>query len=92
LITLQYGSSSLIDARIFSFEHTVNQKDRAQGGKMYVCICNAFTERQVSIAIHTGVSSPAGVFRHLGCRRVSPSWLRTSVRQVRAHGALHGEK
>jgi bacterioferritin-associated ferredoxin len=50
-----------------SFEHTVNQKDRAQGGKMYVCICNAFTERQVSIAIHTGVSSPAGVFRHLGC-------------------------
>jgi hypothetical protein len=25
-------------------------------------------------------------------RRVSPSWLRTSVRQVRAHGALHGKK
>ena len=34
---------------------------------MYVCICNAFTEKQVSVAIRTGVSSPAGVFRHLGC-------------------------
>jgi bacterioferritin-associated ferredoxin len=34
---------------------------------VYVCICNAFTEKQVSVAIDTGVSSPAGVFRHLGC-------------------------
>jgi bacterioferritin-associated ferredoxin len=34
---------------------------------MYVCICNAFTEKQVSVAIGTGVSSPAGVFRHFGC-------------------------
>jgi bacterioferritin-associated ferredoxin len=34
---------------------------------VYACICNAFTEKQVSAAIDTGVSSPAGVFRHLGC-------------------------
>jgi bacterioferritin-associated ferredoxin len=34
---------------------------------VYVCICNAFTEKQVSVAIDSGVSSPAGVFRHLGC-------------------------
>jgi bacterioferritin-associated ferredoxin len=34
---------------------------------MYVCICNAFTEKQVSKALRTGISSPAGVFRHLGC-------------------------
>jgi bacterioferritin-associated ferredoxin len=34
---------------------------------VYVCICNAFTEKQVSVAIDTGISSPAGVFRHLGC-------------------------
>ena len=34
---------------------------------MYVCICNAFTEKQVSVAIGAGISSPAGVFRHLGC-------------------------
>ena len=34
---------------------------------MYVCICNTFTEKQVSVAIGAGISSPAGVFRHLGC-------------------------
>jgi bacterioferritin-associated ferredoxin len=34
---------------------------------VYVCICNAFTEKQVFVAIDTGISSPAGVFRHLGC-------------------------
>ena len=34
---------------------------------VYVYICNAFTEKQVSGAIHSGVASPSGVFRHLGC-------------------------
>jgi bacterioferritin-associated ferredoxin len=34
---------------------------------MYVCICNAFTEKQVCVALRKGISSPAGVFRHLGC-------------------------
>jgi bacterioferritin-associated ferredoxin len=34
---------------------------------VYVCICNAFTEKQVCVALRKGISSPAGVFRHLGC-------------------------
>ena len=34
---------------------------------MYVCICNAFTEKQVCVALRKGISSPAGVFRHFGC-------------------------
>lgn len=34
---------------------------------MYVCICNAFTEKQVCTAIRKGISTPSGLFRHLGC-------------------------
>ncbi|WP_245613317.1 (2Fe-2S)-binding protein [Skermanella stibiiresistens] len=34
---------------------------------VYVCICNAFTEKQVCVALSNGISSPADVFRHLGC-------------------------
>ena len=34
---------------------------------MYVCICNAFTEKQVVRVLSGGALSPAGVYRHLGC-------------------------
>jgi bacterioferritin-associated ferredoxin len=45
----------------------LRKKNYIQGESVYVCICNAFTEKQVSKAIRNGISSPAGVFRHLGC-------------------------
>jgi len=34
---------------------------------MYVCICNAFTERHVRQVLDQGARSPAGVFRARGC-------------------------
>ena len=55
---------------------------------MYVCICNAFTEKQVSTAIHTGVSSPAGVFRHLGCTPQCGKCVPTVRRMVKDNGGL----
>lgn len=34
---------------------------------MYVCICNAITDRQVRAAIGAGVRDPERVHPHLGC-------------------------
>jgi bacterioferritin-associated ferredoxin len=51
---------------------------------MYVCICNAFTEKQVIAALDGGASTAAGVYRHMGCTpqcgKCVPS-LRTMVKE-----------
>jgi len=35
---------------------------------MYVCICNALTEKEIEAAIQDGARTPAGVHRRLGCK------------------------
>jgi bacterioferritin-associated ferredoxin len=35
---------------------------------VYICICNALTERQVDDAVRQGASRPAQVYRHHACR------------------------
>ena len=35
---------------------------------MYVCICNALTERRVTQSIRSGARSPAAVYRDAGVR------------------------
>lgn len=36
-------------------------------GDMYVCLCNAFTDKQVKQVLIGGARSPAEVYRRLGC-------------------------
>jgi bacterioferritin-associated ferredoxin len=55
---------------------------------VYVCICNAFTEKQVCIAIRKGNSSPAGVFRHLGCTPQCGKCVPTVRCMVKKNGTL----
>ena len=54
---------------------------------MYVCICNAFTEKQVVRVLSGEALSPAGVYRHLGCTpqcgKCIPS-VRSMVKQYTA--------
>jgi bacterioferritin-associated ferredoxin len=66
-----------------SFLTNGSTKNHPGEGIVYVCICNAFTEKQVSVAIDTGVSSPAGVFRHLGCVPQCGKCVPTVRRMVR---------
>lgn len=35
--------------------------------KMYVCICNGFTEKDVKNAVGLGASSVAGVYKSMDC-------------------------
>jgi bacterioferritin-associated ferredoxin len=34
---------------------------------MYVCICNAFTDKQVKRSLDQGACSAAGIFKAMGC-------------------------
>lgn len=34
---------------------------------MYVCICNAFTDKQVRRCLEKGACSTSGVFKSMGC-------------------------
>lgn len=36
---------------------------------MYVCLCNALTDRHVREAAANGASRPSEVYRHCGCAR-----------------------
>lgn len=35
---------------------------------MYVCICHALNDKQVSKALDNGAHNPASIFRHHGCQ------------------------
>lgn len=35
---------------------------------MYVCICHALNDKQVSKALDNGAHTPASIFRHHGCQ------------------------
>ncbi|WP_207478190.1 (2Fe-2S)-binding protein [Arenibaculum pallidiluteum] len=54
---------------------------------MYVCICNAFTERQVRTALDQGVRSPAGVFRARKCAPQCGKCVPTLRQMVDRHQA-----
>ncbi len=61
---------------------------------MYVCICNAFTEKQVVRVLSGGALSPAGVYRHLGCTpqcgKCIPSVRSRRQRQMLRRNAVAG--
>lgn len=57
----------------FAFADRRKTDGPARGGvedgcPMYVCLCNGFTDRDVSQALGGGVSSVAGVYRALDCK------------------------
>jgi len=58
---------------------------------MYVCICNALTERQVDAAIAAGAVKPSTVFRLLGSQPQCAKCLaemRERLREARRSGGM----
>jgi len=43
---------------------------------MYICLCNALTEKEVEAAILDGARTPADVYRSLGCEPQCGTCLR----------------
>ena len=56
---------------------------------MYVCICHAFTDRQVERALDEGVRSAAGVYKALGCTPQCGKCVSHVREMVRGRHARH---
>lgn len=51
---------------------------------MYVCLCNALTDRQVKqAAVTLGISKPSGIFAVCGCRAECGQCVRALVNLLR---------
>lgn len=52
---------------------------------MYVCICNAFTDKQVKRSLEEGACSAAGIFRAMGCAPQCGTCVPYVREMVRSH-------
>lgn len=54
---------------------------------MYVCVCHALNDKQVTKALENGARTPASVFRHFGCQVQCGKCVPTMRQMAADHGS-----
>ncbi|MGK7862979.1 (2Fe-2S)-binding protein [Falsiroseomonas sp. E2-1-a4] len=58
---------------------------------MYICICNALTDKQIAAALASGADRPHDVYAACGCRAQCGGCTGTILSMVRAGGGGGGK-